>query len=189
MNLFRKIPTTAFIIILLFGSSGTYLACNKGSATATTIIKCVTCLHGGSCINDSCRCPAGYSGTACQTSVRTLFARQWQVSETSTLSGTLRQYNLNIESLNIDDTAVYVLGLYESFYDLTGYVSGDTLFIPRQTTNNETIVGYGILHSGPGGANTAVTMRYQVTDNSTGTVDDYGYNATDGSQPSQWQAQ
>lgn len=184
----KKRPTASFVFFLLLSVS--CISCNKGSDKATTTIKCVTCVNGGSCINDTCRCPAGYEGTTCQTQSRQKFVRDWEVTETSAVFGPLNYVVFIQSNSNIDLSSVMINDLYQnSFGSIEGHVSGDSIYIPTQTQSNKTVVGVGFIHSGNQGANSGITLRYQVTDLTTGITDDFGYNSSDGTNPSQWQGE
>ena len=186
----KKILLALSGLCLLF--SAIFFSCSKGSDKATTIIKCVTCANGGSCINDTCRCPAGYEGTTCQTQSRQKFVNEWQVTENSAVNGTVSyQTFIEANSSTGDITSVFIGQLYEDYFNsLSGYVTGDSIYIPLQTQGTKSIVGVGYIHSGGLiGTNVLITMRYQVTELTTGAVDDFGYNRTDGTSPSQWTAQ
>ena len=84
--------------------------------------------------------------------------------------------------------------IFEEFYRnyffngyVHGYISGDSIYIPTQQLQGKIVVGYGYIHSDPNlGKDGAITMRYQVTDTFSHTVDDFGYNPADGTSPSQW---
>jgi len=181
---------TASILIALISVLGiTYISCNKGSNTATTVTKCVTCLNGGSCYNDTCHCPAGYEGTGCQTFSRQKFINNWTVTEKGTLTGATNNYTVFIQEnpTSGDITSVFIENLYDDYFSsVPANAIGDSLYIPSQQINGKSIIGVGYIHAGINGLNTAITLRYQVTDLSTGSVDDFGYNASDGSSPSQW---
>jgi len=176
-------------IIFIVFSAAVFASCNKSDNTkSTTIVKCVTCANGGLCINDTCRCPAGYEGTSCQTLSSQKFLSSWNVIEKGTLTSS-RTYSIEIQnnfSLSINSVQVSNFYNYFFFTPVTGTVSSDTLYIPSQHAQGKIIAGIGYIHSDPSfGQFGAITMRYMVTDSITGQIDDFGYNSSTDS-PSQW---
>ncbi len=166
------------------------ISCNKDSNThATTKIKCVTCANGGSCIDDSCHCPAGYEGAACETMTRNKFISSWTVTEKGTLSAQ-RQYSVQINSNFATGINTVQLSNFYDFYSFNYFinatVSGDSIYVPLQHLEGKIFVGAGYIHSDPTfGQYGAITMRYMVTDSITGHVDDFGY-ASPATGTSEW---
>jgi len=186
-----KTVTLSVIIVSLVAIN--YIACNKDNTTTSkTIIKCVSCANGGSCINDTCRCPAGFEGTSCQTESIIKFTESfnWEVTESGSLTGA-DQYNINIEQNGTSLTTVLIYGLYSPYYffsgsegPLTANINGDSIFIPSQAIDSGYIVGKGIYIPNTSGSS-SIRFRYQVTNTVTGTTNDFGY-ANPANSPSIW---
>lgn len=183
MRLPSKTLTLSIIVVALFAIN--YIACNKdANVTSKTIIKCVSCANGGSCINDTCRCPAGFEGTSCQTESILKFTESfdWSVSESGSVTGPANPYSINIEQNGSSLTSVLIFYLYSPYYffssssgALTGNINGDSIFIPTQPIDSGYITGKGYYianTSGPG----QIKFRYQVTNTITGITNDFGYS-------------
>ncbi len=179
------------VTIIMFFLAG-MISCNKDNEKSITRIKCVTCANGGSCINDTCRCPVGYEGVSCQTQSRQKFLGSWQVFERGSASGTHNPYQVSIQSNGsfYAINSIYIMWLYNyglpSSPYIDGYVSGDSIFIPSQQIDTKTIIGRGYIHSNSSfGQFGSITMAYKVTDLVSGEVDDFGYSSSLDS-PSIW---
>ena len=190
---FRK-GFTVMMVLFTFSLSLIYLSCTKTDTSSTTRVKCVTCAHGGSCINDTCRCPAGYEGTGCQSEARSKFQGSWEVTETGTLTAQ-RTFNVTISSSFSSGSSVTNILLHDLHYNIytsvTANVSHDSFIIPVQyamdyNSRIQKVEGVGYIHSSPTmGKNGAITLRYYATDTMARSTDDYGYLSTT-SQPSEW---
>ena len=113
---------------------------------------------------------------------------QWTAFEKGSIT-VATEYFVEVEhDSGTSASAVICYNLFNYFTTppyITGYVHMDTLFIPAQTSMNKTIVGFGIFTAATTSSNATITMRYKVTDNTSGVVDDFGYdNPSDN--PSQW---
>jgi hypothetical protein len=185
-----KHPIKTKIILLITLLAGlfimTYISCNKDDSTGKTIIKCVNCSNGGQCINDTCRCPAGWEGITCETLAIGKFIGTWSVVEKGSSSPGTQNYTINTDTGSATALIIYYLYNHGGPDNLYTNTSGDTLYIPTQTVNNYTFVGIGYLHTGgPLGKDGAITMRYMVTNTKTGVVNDFGYSSPNDS-ASQW---
>ncbi len=70
---------------------------------------------------------------------------------------------------------------------ITAYVSNDTIYLPTQHLQGNTLVGRGYLETtNTYGQYGGVVMAYEIIDSATNIVDDFGYIPGDGSQPSIW---
>jgi len=171
-----------------------YIACNKdNSITSKTIVKCVTCLNGGACIRDTCRCPAAYEGISCQTESILKFTQNfaWTVSESGSVIGPKSPYNISIEPRPSSLTTLLIYNLYGPYYSsfyssvpLNANINGDSIFIPTQVLDSGYITGKGYYVSNSPGRGT-ITFRYQVTNTITGVTNDFGY-ANPANNPSIW---
>ena len=184
--------TVTLLAIILAISAISYISCNKdNNVTSSTIIKCVTCANGGSCINDTCRGPAGYEGTSCQTEAIQKFLGNWIVSEKGSNTG-IQNYSIYIENFS-SLTSITINQLYYPYISnfttpnqLSGNIAGDSIFIPTQPLyDSASIVGKGYYTPGSGGAFSTITFRYKVTNTYTGVVNDFGYSNPANS-PSVW---
>jgi len=181
-----KQPVKTKVIVLLAGLFIACISCNKGDNSGKTITKCVTCLNGGQCINDTCRCPAGYTGVGCETRFIDKFLGEWLVTEQGNASTGTQTYEIEIN--NIDSvTTLNINGLSDNFaISVLANVVGDSIYIATQTVDGNTYVGVGYIHAGGTlGPNGEITMRYQVTNTSTGVVNDFGYSSPNDNS-SQW---
>ena len=175
-----RYKTTTLPAICVFVLIIVCFSCNKdGNPNSKTIIKCVTCANGGICTNGTCICPIGYEGVSCETLSIDKFLGSWNVSEQGTLTA-FRNYTVEIvnNSLTSFGNTVQIQDLYDTFpeFVITSYVIVDSLFIPSQQISGKTFIGKGYIHSNPSfGQNGTITMRYAVTNNTTGAVDDFGY--------------
>ncbi len=194
MNKQIKKGFTMMMILLTCSLSVIYLSCTKSDTTSTTRIKCVTCAHGGVCINDTCVCPAGYEGSGCQTEARNKFQGSWTADETGTLTAH-KTYNVSISSSfgsGANVGTITLSNLHTNLYSsVTATVVHDSFYIPLQyvmdyNSRIQKIAGMGYIHSSPTmGANGAITVRYYATDTLARSTDDFGYMNTT-SQPSEW---
>ena len=193
MRLQIKTIISLAILLAAFCTLG-YTSCNKDNGKSTTVIKCVTCANGGSCINDTCRCPAGYEGVSCQTQSRQKYMGTWEVFEKGSQESSYAQYQISIEinGSGYPINYVTIMGLYNygfsSYPYINATINGDSIFIPSQSIYSEpkTIVGRGYIHSNSSfGQFGTITMAYQVKDTVTGYIDDFGYSVAVDS-PSAW---
>ncbi len=162
-------------------------SCGKSDTTSKTIIKCVTCANGGLCVHDTCQCPAGYEGITCETLAYQKFTGNWNVTEKGSISPTTQFYNIEISSPGTSSSSLVLFNLDNNALQLACTISGDSIYIPQQTTiNNKSYVGVGYIYTdATHGPNGAITMRYKVTDETNNTTNDFGYiSAADN--PSQW---
>ena len=175
---FKTLTLTAIAFAIF---AVTYISCTKDNNKSTTVIKCVTCVNGGACINDTCRCPAGFEGLTCQTLSIEKYIGQWFVSETGSITS-FHQYSIQIQQAFNSITNVSISGLYEpyppfSFSSLTANINGDSIFIPSQPMGNGIIIGKGYLTPGNNSTQfSKITFRYKVTDTIANTVNDFGYS-------------
>jgi len=153
--------------------------------------KAIACAHGGTCNQGACTCKPGFSGPNCETATKDKFLSQWGVLETGSVTPQT-QYALNIDKTN-SDTVVVIKNLFNFFtQSVLAYVQGDTLVIPNQQLMGHVVFGKGYIYSTPlYGANSAISMRYEVVDTAAGQpqqwVDDFGFYSTiDNSSPSIW---
>lgn len=73
----KSIRNIAFTVLLTLGgfTAVTYTACNKDEC------KDVVCQNGGSCVEGTCSCAAGYEGTNCETKSSAKFVGTYTVTE------------------------------------------------------------------------------------------------------------
>ncbi len=160
---------TAFSAVL-------YVSCGKNISGNDNSCQAIACAHGGTCAKGSCICPAGYEGNNCEITTRDRFVGSWQVSEKGTLTPA-RQYQLAIEYNNTDASHVNIKNCYNYFNaPVTGYVIGDTLYIPNQQMEGKVVFGKGYYHTRSTSDTTKViSVRYEVVDTASQVVDDFGY--------------
>ena len=171
----RTISLTAILLFAFFATT-TYFSCKKDSC------KSVACANGGVCTDGKCVCPSGYEGNYCETVNRDRYLGSWNVAEKGTITNEA-QYTISVEKGD-NILELRIKNLRNLFtQDVHGWVKTDTVYIPQQTINSiYSVVGNGIItddkHFGDRGK---LIVRYQVTDLTTGLVDDFGYAAGDSS--------
>jgi hypothetical protein len=173
---------------ILFSAMSTLVAFFAVTYTSCTPDKCkeIVCAYGGACNNGTCICPSGYSGTQCELETRQVFIGVYKVFEKGSAE-TAASYTASIEN-GPAITDVVIQNFNNSIVDpVNAYVSGDSIYIPTQTVDNETITGNGYITQDMNYAqNATLTVRYQMVNATTGAVNDYGYNPADNSAPSLW---
>ncbi len=161
-------------------SAVTYTSCNNDPC------KAIVCAYGGTCIEGECNCPSGYEGTHCEIVTREKYKGVWTVFEDGT-STMPNNYEVRF-SLGEGNTDLLISNFYNKFpgNDINARVKGDSIFIPQQTFQNNTIEGWGYLDWEDDDnfypEHGEITMYYKVV-NSDGKTDDFGINS---GQPSKW---
>ena len=166
---FKTIILSAITAALAF-SAVTYTSCKSDKCNA------IRCANGGLCKDGNCLCQSGYEGGQCETVTRNKFLGVWTVSETSTMTDQQRNYTISIvEGDNITDVKLH------NFYnlltkDVYAITHGDSIIITGgQSIEGRNIIGYAYLdHDKNYQPNSKLIMRYAVTINSSGAIDDYG---------------
>ena len=164
-----------------------YISCKK---TSSAIDKCksVACHYGGACDSNSgkCICLPGYEGANCETVSRDKFLGSWNVSEKGSVTQATH-YMISIQK-STQITDIVIENFYNYFFTpIKGYVTGDTLYILTQQYEGKQVLGTGYIYSDSvHGQFGTISMRYEVIDSATQLVNDFGYNATDLSNPSAW---
>lgn len=184
----RFTKTLSSILVALTALAAiTYSSCNKSNDKSTTTTKCIVCAYGGSCINDTCRCLTGYEGPTCETISREVFFGNWQVFEKGSNTNT-SQYGVSIQSSSAGISNVIISNFYNYFTQpVQAVINKDTITIPNQEMQGKVIFGVGFMNPTTTGiADQALTLRYEVIDTATGTVNDFGYYPADGSNASSW---
>ena len=184
-NVFKILP--GLILFVMLASASVYLtSCGKNDGDKIIKVKCVTCLNGGQCINDSCRCPLGYEGVSCQTRSVDKLVGVWNVSEkgSTTLS---THYSVYIKR----DTAgsLMLIQNFNDYFsvDIRATIIGDSIFIPEQILEGKRIIGIGkSYYKASYGGYGVIDLAYKVTDLVTVGVNDYGYDSPGAANISVW---
>ncbi len=157
-------------------SAVTFSSCNEDKC------KAITCAYGGVCSDGQCLCASGYEGVQCETITRQRYLGTWHVTEDGTFSNAA-QYPISVEA-GPNITEVRIKNFRNNLInDVQAYVKGDTINIPSQQVNGNSIYGFGyIVDDKYYGVNGKIIIRYRIKD-SNGIVDDYG---VDGGEPSLW---
>lgn len=187
-----KFNTRAFVYSILgsilFTCSAVFVSCNGKSGKSPFLDKCaaISCAYGGQCTDGVCVCPDGYSGTNCEIVDRDKFIGSWNVTEQGSQS-IQTQYALAVEK-DADPTIVHIKNLYNYFSSVKATIHHDTLTIPNQNLQGKVVFGVGFIYGDTIlGANTMISLRYEVIDTATQHVDDFGYyQDVDNSKPSSW---
>ena len=165
-----------------------YLSCSKSPTATTTSCKTYGCGTNGYCdsLAGLCHCLPGYEGVSCGTVSRQKFLGIWTVFEKGSIS-TAAQYTTSIES-GTNPQDIVIKNFFNLFLNpVNATASGDTIFIPYQSMQGKSIVGFGVGNSDIAhGQFGTITMRYEIIDSVTGTKDDFGYEPADSSKPSIW---
>lgn len=72
---FRHVFLAAFVVLSVFSAVLLTEGCKKKCGS-------VTCQNGGTCTNDTCVCPSGYTGTSCETLWSTSYLGSYTCSQT-----------------------------------------------------------------------------------------------------------
>ena len=106
--------------------------------------KDVTCQNGGSCVDGSCVCPAGFEGTNCEVSTRAKFLGLYNVTETCPCE--VYSYQFTISAGSSSATAIIIDNI-SHWGPVNGTVSGNSLTIPTQQAFDS---GFSITVTGSG---------------------------------------
>lgn len=170
------------ILLTALGAMATFSAITYTSCTPDKC-KAINCAYGGVCDEGNCTCASGYEGTHCETITRDKYTDVWTVFEKGSTS-TATQYSVSIDNgTNITD--ITIKNFQNRFTDLvSGYVKGDTLYIPQQTVNGNTVQGIGYLADDKYySQNGRMIVKYKVTDMN-GITNDFGLDGV--ADPSVW---
>lgn len=172
----KSVILTAISVIATF-SIVTYSSCELDKC------KSISCAFQGVCNEGRCICPNGYEGPQCETVTRKKFLGTWVVSETGSISQG-SQYTVSVEP-GPNLTEVRIKNFRNFFItDVNAFVKGDSIYLPEQILQNQTITGNGWIEDEKYyGDNGRIVLKYKVKDNATGDTDDYG---ADGGTPSTW---
>ncbi|HTN47684.1 MAG TPA: hypothetical protein VL098_15145 [Flavipsychrobacter sp.] len=145
--------------------------------------KTISCAYDGICSEGKCICKTGYEGPQCEVLSRTKFMGPWTVTENGSITDASK-YSISVEA-GVSDNEVRIINLRNFFEEpINAFVKGDTIYIPEQDVENQTVVGNGwIEDDNKFGDNGRVLLKYKVTDKSTNESDDFG---ADGGDPSIW---
>jgi hypothetical protein len=170
---FKTIVLSALSALTVF-TAVTYTSCNEDKC------KSIVCAHGGVCTDGACLCPTGYEGPQCETVNRKRYLGNWRVTENGSITDAA-QYTISVEEG--DNITELKLKNFRNLLNtrVTAYVKGDTLYIPQQVVNNNTVQGSGyLLFDKFYGRYGQLVVRYKVTD-AENNVDDFGVDSGDAS--------
>jgi hypothetical protein len=106
--------------------------------------KGIVCAYSGTCVEGGCKCQVGYEGVHCETVMRDKFVGIWNVNEDGTLSS-FDQYPSYIEahsSLKVNE--VWLRNLQNKISEpVVATVLGDSITIPKQVVQGNTVEGFG----------------------------------------------
>jgi len=169
---------------LLVSASLAFSAVAAVTFSSCTEDKCkgTVCAYGGTCVDGGCVCPTGYEGPQCETVNRNYYTGIWKVNEDGTLSNAA-QYDVAIETSG-DVPNLKVTNFHNNVQlNVAATVIGDTLTIKKQTVDNNTIEGFGVIDRDVYyGEHGLMTMYYYIIDQN-GVIDRFGLG---GGQPSKW---
>jgi hypothetical protein len=146
------------------------IATGVSVALATGISSCVTdkckdvvCQNDGICVEGTCDCPAGTSGTFCDVLDRAALLNAsgiatYRVVETCFATGAA-DYTVDFSAsgTSLDKILVNDFGGYPSADGVALTVSGSTVTIASQTVSGYTVSGSGTI------SGSTITMNYTVT--------------------------
>ena len=169
-----------FLLVSLF----IIQSCTKSN---TNNSGCVLCANGGVCLGKVCTCLIGYEGSDCTTLSATKFLGSWNVTEKGTNSDTTR-YSLAIQAMPGSANKVLIRNLYNYFTeDVSGIIVADTLFIPVQQLGGKIVIGTGYISVGANPQTDGqISVRYEVIDTTTQTINSFHYTDGDLSAASHW---
>ena len=168
---FKTIIFSALGALAVF-TTITYTSCKRDKC------KDITCANSSTCAEGACYCATGFEGTQCEKLIRAKFTGPWMVFESGTES-LAAQYPIAIE-IGEQINTVKIRNFNNTFpepFRIEAYVSGDTLYIPRQPVNGRTVEGRGyfvpsIYYQEHG----YMEVHYYVANDTTGRVNDYGWD-------------
>ncbi len=145
--------------------------------------KGIVCAYGGNCNDGACVCPTGYEGPQCETVNRDYYKGIWKVNEDGTRSNAA-QYDVAIETTG--DVPNLKMTNFRNYLtmNVAAHVKGDTLTIDRQSVNNTTVEGWGVIDKDVYYGDHGLMMMYYYVIYPDGTRDDYGFNGV--GNPSKW---
>ena len=122
------------------------------------------CENGGTCIDGTCNCPAGYQGDSCNHETRSFYYGTYNVHDVCTVTG-VSDYTVNISEVPDQLTKVYIANFANSFANnVIASVNGNQITIAVQSPDND-----GRLVSGSGTlSQNTIHMSYSIS-GSTGT--------------------
>jgi hypothetical protein len=158
------------------------------SSCSSDKCKAVSCANGGICDDKGgCVCAPGFEGSMCEVTTRDKYTGTWHVDESGTISHR-DQYVVAIEhsmATGASMAEVQITNLNNSVNGrVNATVKGDTLIIPQQVIDGKTVEGTGFLQNDSYyGVHGALTLKYRITYNDVGDVNDFGFVI---GQASQW---
>lgn len=160
----KKLKTILLAGVMTAGvfSTAVFTSCNSDACAD------VVCSNGGSCVDGTCACPAGYEGAKCETESRTKLIGNYLMSGTDNTGGTYTNIPATTSTSSASKTkflfAVASVGL-----SLTCTMSGANSFvIDNQTLSGSTYSGSGTYNG------STLTMVLNEVDNTGTTV--YNWN-------------
>ena len=146
------------------------IATGVSVALATGISSCVTdkckdvvCQNDGICIEGTCDCPAGTSGTFCDVIDRAVLLNAsgvatYSVTETCSVTGAAT-YTVDFAAsgTSLDKILVNDFGGYTSLDGVAMTVSGTTVTVANQTISGYTVSGTGTI------SGSTITMNYTIS--------------------------
>lgn len=163
---------------MLFGAV-TYTSCKRDKC------KEITCAFGAACVEGTCYCATGYEGTQCEKLIRAKFTGTWSATEAGTQTLT-EEYPLDVEE-GTEINKVKIRNFNNRFgpgMEINAIVSGDTMYIPRQSLDAKVVEGRGYLvPSKYYQEHSEMVVHYYVYDSATGKTNDFGW---DFGKPAEW---
>lgn len=183
-NINGRMRSFLFVFCILFTSLVFIQSCTKNNNNSSG---CVVCANGGVCLGKVCTCLIGYEGSDCNTLSATKFLGSWNVTEKGSNSDTAR-YGLAIQTVSGSANKVIIKNFYNFFtQDVNGIIVADTLFIPVQQLGGKIVVGFGYISVGSNPQTDGqVSVRYEVIDTATQTINSFHYVDGDLSTASLW---
>lgn len=142
------IALSAFVILVFIISSCKKKSSSSSSSSSSSTCS-ATCLNGGTCVNNACNCPDGYSGASCETYYTTAYIGTYSTNSFNCTGGATTPMTF-VVSLDANDKSKLNFG---AFY---GTLTDKTHFtIPAQT------IPGGLTLNGSGAINgTLLTISY-----------------------------
>lgn len=157
----KSIRNIAFSALLAVGAftTVTYTACSKDEC------KDVVCDNGGTCVSGSCNCPSYYSGTTCQTQIRTTYFNTYVGNGKNSNNGTYTDARMKFTTRGTDARYMYAEVTSRSgdqiFAGNVSLASNETFTIEQKTEDGDIITGTGTVSA----AKASITIVFTASNN------------------------
>lgn len=162
----KKLKTILLAGVMTAGifSTAVFTSCNSDACAD------VVCSNGGSCVDGTCACPAGYEGAKCETESRTKLIGNYLMSGTDNTGGTYTNVPATTTTSSASKTK-FLFAVASAGLSLTCTMSAANAFvIDNQTLSGTTYSGSGTYNG------STLTMILNEVDNTGTTVYNWSGN-------------